>query len=118
MCHAYAVRSQIGVFLGVACALPCPHTVAPHGWIVPLRGIVTWYHPELQTALIERAGGFTVGTIVGGRLSLGDELIGQFTHEATTKLLNATTGEPVLFLVEANALSEEQANELLGFMRD
>jgi len=90
MCHAYAVRSQIGVFLGVACALPCPHTVAPHGWIVPLRGIVTWYHPELQTAL----------------------------HEATTKLLNATTGEPVLFLVEANALSEEQANELLGFMRD
>jgi len=95
-----------------------PHGCSPTFGSVTLRGVVTWYHPELQTALIERVGGFTVGTLVCGRLSLGDELVGQFTHEATTKLLNATTGEPVMFLVEANALSEDQANELLGFMRD
>jgi hypothetical protein len=79
---------------------------------------VTWYHPELQTALIERAGEFTVGTVSSGELSIGDEVTGDFTLETLTRLTNTTAGETLLFLVEANALTEDQANELLGYMRD
>jgi hypothetical protein len=83
-----------------------------------VRGVVTWYHPELQVALVERAGGFTVGTIEQGQCALGDVLAGDFLREDVSHMLNETTHGKVVFLVEANALSEDQASELLGYLRD
>jgi hypothetical protein len=83
-----------------------------------VRGVVTWYHPELQVALVERDGGFTVGTIEQGQCALGDILLGDFLREDVSQMINETTDSQVVFLVEANALTEDQASELLGYLRD
>ncbi|WP_043695928.1 hypothetical protein [Luteibacter sp. 9133] len=83
-----------------------------------MLGKVIWYHPELRVALIERGGGFTVGTVEDGRLCLGSLVRGNLRDPGQTTLTNDVDGCPVGFLVEADALSEEEANELLGFVRD
>jgi hypothetical protein len=83
-----------------------------------MLGKVIWYHPELRVALIERGIGFTVGTVEAGDLTLGDVVRGNLRDAGRTMLRTEPPRAPITFLVEADALSEEEANELLGFVRD
>lgn len=83
-----------------------------------MQGKVIWYHPELRVALIERPGGYTVGSPEAGDLRLGALVCGDLRHEGLTDLWDPFTRERVAFLIEANAVSEEEANELLGYVRD
>ncbi|QWT22043.1 hypothetical protein KPL74_08555 [Bacillus sp. NP157] len=83
-----------------------------------MLGKVIWFHPELCVALIERSGGFTVGTVERGNLGLGALVHGNLREPGKTLLRVDPDGAEVAFLVEAEALSEEEANELLGFVRD
>ncbi|WP_331642895.1 hypothetical protein [Luteibacter sp.] len=82
-----------------------------------MLGKVLWFHDELRMALIERAGGFTVGSVESGFLTLGGQVEGDGWHEGPTVLKDLTTQGRVVFLVEADAETEEEANELLGFLR-
>lgn len=82
------------------------------------HGKVIWYHPELQTALIEREDGFTVGSVERGTLALGETVSGELRTQGLCELTRDPSGGSVTFLVEADALSEEEANELLGYVRD
>lgn len=83
-----------------------------------MHGQVIWYHPELRVALIERLDGFTVGTVEKGELALGLRVVGNLRTPGLTTLTVSATGLKVAFSVEADALTEDQANELLGFVRD
>lgn len=82
-----------------------------------MRGMVAWYHHELRVALIERLAGFTVGTLEEGLISPGDVLSGDMRTPGHSRLNNETTGKSLLFDVEAEALTEEEATDLLGFIR-
>ncbi|MEX1827090.1 hypothetical protein L2Y94_09890 [Luteibacter aegosomatis] len=82
-----------------------------------MLGKVIWFHEELRMALIERAGGFTVGSVEAGFLTLGGRVEGDFRHEGPTVLHDVESARSVAFLVEADAVTEEEANELLGIMR-
>jgi hypothetical protein len=81
-------------------------------------GKVIWYHPELRVALIERRVGFTVGSVETGELTLGGRVNGELHAPGPTHLHDVATDKTVGFLVEADVVSEEEANELLGFLRD
>jgi hypothetical protein len=81
-------------------------------------GRVIWYHADLRFAFIECRKGLTLGTIERGQLDLFHEVRGELDSKGSTVLANISTGKKVLFTVEAGALSEEQANELLGLVQD
>lgn len=83
-----------------------------------MRGVVRWYHPELRMALVEIDGGFAVGAVEEGHCTIGDVLSGQFRRDEVEHLCNARTGAVVMLHVEANRISEGEANDLLGLMRD
>jgi len=83
-----------------------------------VAGRVIWYHPALCFAVIESFRGLTLGTIDSGRLDLFDELREDLGSTGPTELTNLSTGEEVLFDVEAAAISEQQANGLLGLVQD
>lgn len=83
-----------------------------------MRGVVRWYHPELQMALIELGNGFAVGAVEEGDCMIGDALEGHFRQDEVENLHNQRTGMPLLMLVEEERVSEEQANDLLGLMGD
>lgn len=83
-----------------------------------MRGIVRWYHPELQMALVEIDGGFAVGAVEEGQCAIGDVLSGEFRRDEVERLCNDRTGAPVMLHVEANRVSEGEANDLLGLVRD
>jgi hypothetical protein len=82
-----------------------------------VTGRVIWYHPELRFAFIESASGLTLGTIDRGQLDLYHEVRGDLGSVGPTALINISTGKEVVFDVEADALSEDQANELLGLVQ-
>jgi hypothetical protein len=83
-----------------------------------MYGDVIWYHPELRVALIERQDGFTVGTVEHGTLERNQRVQGDLRTAGQTTLTVVPQGNEVIFTVEADALTEDQANELLGFIRD
>jgi hypothetical protein len=82
-----------------------------------MLGKVIWFHEDLRMALIERAAGFTVGSIESGYLTLGGYVEGALDREGTTVLTDLATQASVSFLVEADTVTEEEANELLGIVR-
>jgi len=82
-----------------------------------MRGVVRWYHNELKLALLEREDGFTMGSIEEGSCSLSDVLAGQFRRGHVETLFNESKASEVRFLVEAAAMTEDQVNEILGFIR-
>jgi len=82
-----------------------------------VHGAVIWYHPDLRCALIERIGGLTLGTLDKGRLDLFHSVWGDLASTGLKTLTNRSTGRDVVFTVEAVALSEDQANELLGLQQ-
>ncbi|QWT20760.1 hypothetical protein KPL74_01830 [Bacillus sp. NP157] len=81
-----------------------------------MDGAVVWYHPALGCALIEHWEGLTLGMVEGGDLGLFDRVRGDLTSSGPTTLWNVSTGHPVAFTVEGVALSEDQANELVGLL--
>ncbi len=83
-----------------------------------MQGTVIWYDAELRVALIQRNDGFTVGTAERGELACGMIVAGNLRTPGLSQLSEVTTGAVVDFAVEADAPTEEQANELLGFVRD
>lgn len=83
-----------------------------------MRCRVIWYHSELRLALIERGDGFTIGSVEEGHLAPGLVVRGDFANPGLTTLQTEPVSHPVAFFIEANALSEEEADELLGFVRD
>ncbi len=83
-----------------------------------MHGNVIWYHPELRVSLIERVDGFTVGSVDRGELALGLRVEGHLRTNGPITLSVPVTGQVIDFTVEADALTEDQANELLGFLRD
>jgi len=91
---------------------------APDSGNASVTGRVIWYHPALRFAVVEGFRGLTLGTIDKGRLNLFDELQGDLGTTGRTELINVSTGKTVLFDIEATALSEDQANELLGLVQD
>ncbi|KJV31284.1 hypothetical protein VI08_13570 [Luteibacter yeojuensis] len=80
-------------------------------------GKVIWFHDELKMALIERRGGFTVGSVDEGFLTLGGYVEGALDHQGPTVLMDLATEAEVSFLVEADTVTEDEANELLGIVR-
>ena len=82
-----------------------------------MTGTVIWYHPGLRFGFIECLGGLTLGTVERGCLDLFDQVRGPLAASGPATLANVSTGKAVLFDVEANALSEDQANELLGLVQ-
>ena len=82
-----------------------------------MRGIVRWYHPELRMAIVELDCGFAVGAVEEGDCAIGDALSGSFRNDEVTQLRNARTSREVIMHVEAERISEDQANDLLGLMR-
>ncbi|HEY4091628.1 MAG TPA: hypothetical protein VGN46_08950 [Luteibacter sp.] len=68
-------------------------------------------------ALIERTTGFTVGTLESGRLTLGGWVEGPVWNEGLRQLQDLATQGTVSLLIEADGVSEDEANELLGFLR-
>lgn len=82
-----------------------------------VTGRVIWCHPELRFAFIESTRGLTLGTIDCGQLDLFHEVRGDLGSTGPTALINISTGKKVMFDVEADALSEDQANELLGLVQ-
>ncbi|MET0934781.1 MAG: hypothetical protein ABWX83_02265 [Luteibacter sp.] len=68
--------------------------------------------------MIERVGGFTVGTVEEGQLTIGAVVVGNLTTPGPSVLKPVGSEGQVVFNVEADALTEDQANELLGFIRD
>lgn len=82
-----------------------------------MTGRVIWYHPELRFGFIECTGGLTLGTVKRGCLDLFHEVKGPLAVTGPATLANVSTGRDVLFDVEANALSEDQVNELLGLVQ-
>ncbi|WP_157006538.1 hypothetical protein [Luteibacter yeojuensis] len=68
-------------------------------------------------ALIERSGGFTVGSVYAGFLTLGGMVEGGFRQAGPTTLKDVVTDEEVSFFVEADAMTEDEANDLLGIVR-
>lgn len=82
-----------------------------------MHGAVIWYHADMRCALIERAGGLTLGTVEGGKLDLFHSVWGDLASTGPKTLSNVSTGRDVAFTVEAVGLSEEQANELLGLLQ-
>lgn len=83
-----------------------------------MRGVIMWYHPELKMALVEIEDGFAVGAVEEGQCAIGDVLSGQFRRDEVESLLNLRTGMVVMFHVEADHVSEGEANDLLGLLRD
>ena len=82
-----------------------------------MLGKVIWFHEELRMALIERAAGFTVGSVETGFLTLGGYVEGALDQEGPTVLTDTANQASVAFLVEAHTVTEEEANELLGIVR-
>ncbi|MET0505789.1 MAG: hypothetical protein ABWZ85_10700 [Luteibacter sp.] len=82
-----------------------------------MRGIVRWYHPELQMVLVEVDEGFAVGAVEEGHCAIGDELRGQFRRDEVEALCNTRTGATVMLHIEADHVSEGEANDLLGLKR-
>lgn len=82
-----------------------------------MRGTVRWYHPELQMVIVELDCGFAVGAVEEGECAIGDHLTGMFRNDEVAQLFNARTGHDVIMHVEAERISEDQANDLLGLMR-
>jgi len=80
-------------------------------------GKVIWFHEELRMALIERCGGFTVGSVEEGRLTLGGCVEGEFRQAGPTVVKDMGSGALATFFVEAEAMTEDEANELLGIVR-
>ncbi|UPG88224.1 hypothetical protein L2Y96_12420 [Luteibacter aegosomaticola] len=80
-------------------------------------GKVIWFHKDLGMGLIERAGGFTVGSVESGILTLGGRVEGDFLGEGMTVIQDLESSAQVTFFVEADAVTEEEANELLGIVR-
>ncbi|MET0937401.1 MAG: hypothetical protein ABWX83_15515 [Luteibacter sp.] len=82
-----------------------------------MLGTVRWYHPELRMALVELNDWFVVGAVEEGECAIGDTLSGEFRRDEVEQLRNGRTGEPVLVHIEAERVSEEQANDLLSLLR-
>jgi hypothetical protein len=82
-----------------------------------MLGIVRWYHPELRMALVELNEWFVVGAVEEGHCAIGDPLHGEFRRDEVESLRNGRTGDIVLLHIEAERVSEEQANDLLSLMR-
>ncbi|MBB3227306.1 hypothetical protein FHW69_001929 [Luteibacter sp. Sphag1AF] len=61
---------------------------------------------------------FIVGAVEEGHCGIDDVLTGQFRQEEVESLQNQRTGGIVLLHVESEEMSEDQANDLLGLMRD
>ena len=81
-----------------------------------MQGTVVRYHGELRLALIERLDGFTVGTVESGDFERGLVVDGNLRTPGLTDLVIPLTGTTVTFTVEADVLTEDEANELLGLM--
>jgi hypothetical protein len=86
-------------------------------WSTPMDGTVVWYRPALGCALIEHWEGLTLGMVDGGDLGLFHKIRGDLTSVGPKTLWNVSTGLHVTFTVEDVALSEDQANELVGLLR-
>jgi len=82
-----------------------------------MLGKVFWFYEDLRMALIERCGGFTVGSLDEGFLTLGGCVEGDFRNPGPTVIKDVTTRAPVAFFVEAEAMTEDEANDLLGIVR-
>jgi hypothetical protein len=59
----------------------------------------------------------TLSTVTRGCPDLFHEVKGPLGMTGSAILANVSTGRKVLFDVEANALSEDQVNELLGLVQ-
>jgi len=82
-----------------------------------MHGDVVWYDQELRVALIARLDGFTIGTVERGQLAIGLRVQGDLRTPGPVILTELITGQNLLFTVEAEAMTEEDANGLLGFAR-
>ena len=83
-----------------------------------VRGVVRWFNLDLQVLIIECENGFAIGSVERGECQLNDVLLGEFCRERFESVVNERTGATVEILVEAIEVSEDQANELLGLLRD
>jgi len=60
-----------------------------------MRGVVRFYNPDLQVALIERDNGLTLGSIESGHCAVNDVLLGHFRDERSGRVRNTSTGSDV-----------------------
>jgi hypothetical protein len=98
-------------------SLPREGSWSSEPWSTCMMGRVIWYHPELRFGFIECSAGMTLGSVTRGCLDLFHEVKGPLAVTGPATLTNVSTGREVLFDVEANALSEDQVNELLGLVQ-
>lgn len=82
-----------------------------------MRGVVRFYNPELQVALIERDNGLTLGSIESGQCAVNDVLLGHFRDERSGRVRNTSTGSDVRLRVEAESITPEEGNELVTLLR-
>ncbi|WP_250624291.1 hypothetical protein [Pinirhizobacter soli] len=82
-----------------------------------MRGVVRFYNPDLQVALIERANGLTLGSIESGHCAVDDVLLGHFRDERSGRVRNTSTDSDVRLRVEAEAITPEEGNELVTLLR-
>jgi hypothetical protein len=85
--------------------------------VCAVLGKVIWFHEELRMALIERCGGFTVGSVEEGSLTLGGCVEGEFRRTGPTVVKDMGSDALATLFVEAEAMTEDEANELLGIVR-
>ena len=82
-----------------------------------MRGVVRFYNPELQVALIERDNGLTLGSSESGHCAVNDVLLGHFRDERSGRVRNTSTGSDVRLRVEAESITPEEGNELVTLLR-
>ncbi|WP_250628583.1 hypothetical protein [Pinirhizobacter soli] len=82
-----------------------------------MRGVVRFYNPDLQVALIERDNGLTLGSIESGHCAVNDVLLGHFRDERSGRVRNTSTDSDVRLRVEAEAITPEEGNELVTLLR-
>ncbi|HEY4143508.1 hypothetical protein [Pinirhizobacter sp.] len=82
-----------------------------------MRGVVRFYNPDLQVALIERDNGLTLGLIESGHCAVNDVLMGRFRDERSGRVRNTSTGSDMHLRVEAEAITPEEGKELLTLLR-
>jgi hypothetical protein len=79
------------------------------------NGSVVWFNPRLNLAVIEYTEGFVIGSVESGSLQMHQTIRGAFARAGLVDL-SVEGGEDVSFMVEAHTLSEDQINDLLGFV--
>lgn len=79
------------------------------------NGSVVWFNPRLNLAVLEYGGGFAIGSVESGLLHMHETVSGALARTGLVHL-STESGADVSFTVEAHTLSEDQINNLLGFV--